>query len=131
MNILLAILVFAAIVALLVDKRRRQAKAMRRSFSELTFDTPEGQVKGDALSVVKVAALSASTPNSVEGFATDTRDEFWYCVGPGPSYFLAIPTVGSRYGFVAFVRWVIRPLSEERMRAALQGDRRASKLAFA
>jgi hypothetical protein len=28
------------------------------------------------------------------------------------------------------IEWVVRPLTEERMRAALLGDRRASALAF-
>ena len=45
-------------------------------------------------------------------------DSFWYCVAPGPSYFLAIPFVTVGMGRVD-VRWVIRPLSEERMRGAL------------
>lgn len=130
MEIAVAAVVIALIVTILIRQRALQREALRDSFEAQTFHTPEGNVDGRRLRIVKIAALAATTPNSVEGVETRTRDEFWYCVGPGPSYFLAIPTVGIRYGSVAFVRWVVRPLSEERMRGALQGDRRASKLAF-
>ncbi|MGO4549544.1 hypothetical protein AB4059_00350 [Lysobacter sp. 2RAF19] len=130
MNIVITVIAIVIAVAALVGQRAMQRDALRNSFQAQTFDTPEGKVDGRSLQVVKIASLAATTPNSVEGFDTQTRDEFWYCVGPGPSYFLAIPTIGVRYGSVAFVRWVVRPLSEERMRGALRGDRRATKLAF-
>jgi len=127
----IAIGVAAFAAASVVCQRRMQRAAMQASFVAQSFDTPNGRVKGNALQVVKVSRLAASTPNGVEGMNIKTRDEFWYCVGPGPSYFLAIPTVGIRNGLsVEFVRWVIRPLSEERMRGALQGDQRAVNLAF-
>ena len=130
MNVVIAVIMIAIVVMILVGQRATQREALRRSFETQTFDTPAGKVDGRGLRVVKIATLAVTTPNSVEGATTNTRDEFWYCVGPGPSYFLAIPTIGIRYGSVAFVRWVVRPLSKERMRGALQGDRRASKLAF-
>ncbi|TKR29533.1 hypothetical protein FCE95_15480 [Luteimonas gilva] len=54
---------------------------------------------------------------------------FWYCVGPGPSYFLAMPLLTTRFGG-ASVKWVIRSLSEDRMRAVLQSDEEALRAAF-
>lgn len=130
MNIVIALVVVAIAVAGLIGQRAMQREALRASFEAQTFDTPEGKVDGRRLRVVKISTLAATTPNSVEGGDTKTRDEFWYCVGPGPSYFLAIPTIGVRYGSVSFVRWIMRPLSEARMRGALHGDVRATKLAF-
>ncbi|MFC5570178.1 hypothetical protein ACFPN1_08920 [Lysobacter yangpyeongensis] len=56
-------------------------------------------------------------------------DSFWYCVGPGPSYFLAIPLVEAGLGRVK-VSWVVRPLAAERMRAALVDDEQALRDAF-
>jgi len=129
-EILIAVGVAIALVAYYFAQRARERVATHASFQAQTFDTPEGRVTGSALRVVKMSSLSATTPNMPEDRLTKTRDEFWYCVGPGPSFFLAIPTIGIRYGQVVFVRWVIRPLSEERMRGALAGDRKAAKLAF-
>jgi len=119
-----------ASVAYFIGRRAAERDAMRASFAAQTFDTPEGRVSGEALRVVRIASLGTTKPNMPENNVTKTRDDFWYAVGPGPSYFLAIPTIGVTYGQVTFVRWVIRPLSEARMRGALAGDRRATKLAF-
>ena len=130
MNLLIGLVVAAALLAVFLRHLRMEREALRRSFATQVFDTPEGKVEGRALQVVKTATLGGTTPNGVEDFVTMTRDEFWYCVGPGPTYFLAIPTIGTSFGQVDFVRWVVRPLSKERMRAALAGDRRATKLAF-
>ena len=53
---------------------------------------------------------------------------FFYCVGPGPSYFVAIANLESAWR--ARFAWVIRPLTEERMRGALVGDSVALQAAF-
>ncbi|QGW63906.1 hypothetical protein GOY17_02625 [Lysobacter soli] len=62
-------------------------------------------------------------------FGRDGRQPGCYCVGPGPSYFVAIAIAQTGFGAVS-VTWVVRPLTEERMRGALAGDRKATALAF-
>jgi hypothetical protein len=63
------------------------------------------------------------------GHDAHPSDAFLYCVGPGPSYFLAIAIARTGFGAVS-VDWVVRPLTEQRMRGALIGDRKATSLAF-
>lgn len=128
MNWLLVVVGVAIGAGLFLLQRVARDKAAQGSFEAQVFETPAGTVAGRDLRVVKRARMGI-TPNNVEGMA-ETSDEFWYCVGPGPTYWLAIPTIGMQYGSVAYVRWVVRPLSAERMRAALMDDRRALKLAF-
>lgn len=103
--------------------RRRHGQALQSSFARHTFGTPDGPVSGASLRVVK-------TSNQVSRHTSPVPAEvFWYCVGPGPSYFLAIAQIGmNRRRFE--VDWTVRPLTEERMRAALAGDREATALAF-
>ena len=112
-----------AVVVMAVRARRDFDVAVKRSFDALTFQTPGGRVRGDAVRVVKVVAQSVG--NDQPG----PQDLFWYCVGSGPSYFLALGHVRRRLPPVR-VEWVVRPLTEDRMRNALAGDDRATALAF-
>lgn len=102
--------------------RRRVKQALRETFLRLRFDTPEGAVGGDAVRVVKI--FKQGMPFSYDDVFTILvgprwiSDSFWYCVGPARSYFLAIPMVEVGLGRVD-VTWVVRSLSEERMKAAL------------
>lgn len=64
-----------------------------------------------------------------ESAAMTQGEVFWYCRGPGPTWFLAIPTVECSDSIYE-VSWVVRPLTEQRMRAALQFDRKACRRAF-
>lgn len=117
MPIAIAISIHTTIVG-----RRRVMQALRETFHALRFDTPAGTVGGDALRVVKV--FRQGMPYAYDDVFNlpigprQVSDSFWYCVGPGPSYFLAIPIVEVGFGR-ANVSWVVRPLSLERMRAAL------------
>lgn len=61
--------------------------------------------------------------------AQASDDAFRYCVGPGPSWYLTI-SVSRRNGFQWNVDWVVRPLDEGRMRAALSGDTESLRLVF-
>lgn len=126
--------IFAA--ALVYGLRRNRATIQRKkawlqaSFDALTFDTPAGRVHGSALTVVKIAHTAATS--EVPDFSPrspQSWDAFWYAVGPGPSYFLAICMITSNEPTTP-PRWAIRPLDEARMRAALAGDRQAHMLAF-
>jgi hypothetical protein len=123
--------VFAAIgFVVYLARRKQQDRYVRLSFARLQFETPFGTVDGTAMRVIKVERMAIG-PNVVYGGGNQARDEFWYCVGAGPSYFLAIATIStSRYINRVDVQWVVRPLSAERMRGALAGDRKALKLAF-
>jgi len=61
--------------------------------------------------------------------AMNGSNAFWYCSGPGARWFLAIPAVSTCRSGVD-VRWVLRPLTEQRVRAVLRFDRVAYQRAF-
>lgn len=102
--------------------RRRVQRALRDTFLALRFDTPDGRVAGDAIRVVKIfkqgMPFAYDDVFSIPVGPRQISDSFWYCVGPARTCFLAIPTVEAGLGR-AKVTWVVRPLSEDRMRAAL------------
>lgn len=127
----MALLIGAMVLQVVVGRRRVQA-ALDRTFKQLSFSTPEGSVAGSQLRVVKVSKQGMPLAyDDVFMLGRDPlpSDSFWYCVGPGPSYHLAIPVVSTGFGRVD-VQWIVRPLTAERMRAALLGDERAIQLAF-
>lgn len=112
--------------------RRKVDAELKRSFEQTMFDTPEGKVTGRSLKVVKISKQSMRfAGDEVYQFGQDPlpNDAFWYCIGPGPSYFLAIAIARTAFGRVS-VEWIVRPLTEQRMRGALVGDRKATALAF-
>lgn len=129
----LVTLVFVALVVVAARAGRRKIKAeVMRSFNAQTFDTPVGRVTGEALKIVKISKQSmqfAGDDVYTLGRQHQPSDAFLYCVGPGPSYFVAIAIAQAGFGAVS-VKWVVRPLTEERMRGALIGDRKAAALAF-
>ena len=106
---------------------QRSKAHLQTSFDALFFDTPDGRVAGDALTVVKVAYQI----DVVEGIRQplDPWDSLWYATGPGPSYFLAVCILDHDHP-ERDPHWRVRPLDERRMRAALEGDRQAEMLAF-
>lgn len=101
---------------------------LQASFAELWFDTPNGRVAGEALTVVKVAYQLDEAAEEIRE-PLDPWDSLWYAIGPGPSYFLAVCIVDPDHPEHA-PQWRVRPLDERRMRAALAGDRQAEMLAF-
>ena len=113
--------------------RDRVKRALRTTFAALSFNTPGVVVHGDAVQVVKVykqgMPFAYDDVFNMPAGPRHISDSFWYCVGPGPSYFVAIPLVEVGLGR-ATVRWVVRPLSAERMRAALMDDEEALRRAF-
>ncbi len=129
---LLGIAIVAAAIWASLDGRKRVKRALDATFDAQRFSTPLGTVTGESIRVVKIASDSMPFAyNDVWQLGPDyaPSTSFWYCVGPGPSYFLALPFVTTHFGG-ASVRWVIRPLSEERMRAVLHGDDEALNAAF-
>src|SRR5690349_5669325 len=106
-----------------LEGRDRVKRALRETFDALSFATPQGVVSGAQVQVVKVYKQNMGRAYD-DVFNIGTRhvhDSFWYCVAPGPSYFVAIPLLQAGSGRVE-VKWVVRLLTEERMRAALQDD---------
>lgn len=136
----LIVFFFFALIAFAVGylwrhENRRIERELRQSFARQTFQTELGPISGAALKVVKMhqerSGLRRRDPVLELAFRGDPYggDAFWYCVGPGPSYFLAIALLQAGSGPVD-VQWVVRPLTEARMRGALIGDRKATALAF-
>lgn len=129
---------FAATVALVVVclyryNRRRMDLLLTESFRQLSFSSDGVVLRGADLQVVKKAQQFIRTKENFlllpDSPVVNQGDAFWYCSGPVASWFLAIPTVMSRGGELE-VSWVVRPLTEQRMRAALQFDRKACRRAF-
>lgn len=115
--------VLAVLVALLV--RISRSDRVQRSFDDIVFQTPSGPVLGRSMRVVKQVVESAGLPQGGDGLT----GAFWYCVGPGPSYFVAIGMPASAWPRRR-LDWVIRSLSAERMRVALSDDAEAMSAAF-
>ncbi len=112
--------------------RRLVLDALDMSFRHQAFPSERGPLSGADLTVVKNSMQSMGASDSrVHGLvpAVMTADAFWYCVGPGPSWFLAIPVVTAGFGRVE-VQWIVRPLTEHLMRLSLQSDRKAYRRAF-
>lgn len=109
--------------------RKRLKQALRDSFRVLGFSTPDGTVGGNAVRVVKVyrqgMPLVYDDVFEMHSGRKHLADSFWYCVGPGPSYFVAIPMVEVAGWGRLRVQWAVRSLTAERMRAALQDDKAA------
>jgi hypothetical protein len=129
----LGVVVFIGLSVFAARAGGRKIKAeVMRSFNAQTFDTPVGRVTGEALKIVKISKQSmqfAGDDVYALGQSHQPSDAFLYCIGPGPSYFVAIAIAQTGLGAVS-VKWVVRPLTAERMRGALVGDRKATALAF-
>ncbi len=115
----------------MVTGPRRLRAALEASFNALSFQTPSGIVAGSQLRVVKKAQrfMDAAFDQPSLGGDPLPSDAFWYCVAPGPAWFLSIPVVQAKWrGWQ--IDWIIRPLTEPRMRAALGKDVAAQRAAF-
>lgn len=107
----------------------RTRREDQRAFASLVFDTARGLVTGQSLKVVHRAVR---LPQSVQGLpgVPASGASYWFCVGPGPSYYLAVPLRVRGAGFDGPLEWVVRPLTAERMRAALSARPAALRRAF-
>ena len=123
---LLVLMFMALFVWAAIREARLRRERIQRSFDAIVVQTPQGPINGDKLLVVKEVS---DTSGSSEG-GDDLRGVFRYCVGPGPSYFVVIGQVVAEGFARRRLQWVVRPLSEERMRGALHGDRAALNAAF-
>jgi len=123
----------AAFVFLHRRNTRRIERALQQSFRDMSLISEGLPLTGADLVVVKKAGhFSYSSYDSLlmpDGAMTTDADAFWYCSGPGARWFLAIPSVRAQQRRVD-LQWVLRPLAEPRMRAALRFDRDSRRRAF-
>ncbi|QNH14490.1 hypothetical protein HEP75_03961 [Xanthomonas sp. SI] len=106
---------------------------MEESFRRVSLTSDGVLLTGADLVVVKKVQqfMDANYDASFmfDSEAMNGSNAFWYCSGPGARWFLAIPTVSTCRSGVD-VRWVLRPLTEQRARAVLRFDRVAYRSAF-
>lgn len=121
-----------AVLVVLMRQRRRPAIDLRTSFADARFPTPGGEVGGNAVRVVRIqrqGMFADVDPFDVPADRLLLAESFWYGVAPGGSYFVAVPSVERGADGYA-VRWMVRPLSEGQLRAALADDPGALAAAF-
>lgn len=126
---MIEILLFAFVAVFIwaaMRESRLRRERIRRSFEAIVVQTPEGPVGGGELQVVREVVDTAGASEGGDGL----QGAFRYCIGPGPSYFVVIGQMVGEGWLRRRLQWVVRPLSEERMRAALHGDRKALAAAF-
>lgn len=128
-------LVICGVVAASIRASIQRRRFLQQHFDALRFDTPAGVVNGAQLEIVKRALTSTNDGVGLElnlsrNAGGNASDEFWYCVGPGPCYFVVIPVVQRSFAMRASVQWIVRPLTEARMRGSLITDRKATRAAF-
>jgi hypothetical protein len=132
-----AIVAVVAFMAWLIWLQRRRdhwlERAVEESFRRVSLTSDGVLLTGADLVVVKKVQQFMDA-NYDASFMFDSEamkgsNAFWYCSGPGARWFLAIPTVSTCRSGVD-VRWVLRPLTEQRARAVLRFDRVAYRRAF-
>lgn len=108
---------------LVARSRNQRERDLESSLAQQCFATPQGPVSGSQMRVVKRSC-------QLSGAGNTPVELFWYCVGPGPCYFLAMARVKKTGWRGTEVAWTLYPLGVQRMRGALAGDRKATALAF-
>ena len=132
-----AIVAVVAFMAWLIWLQRRRdhwlERAVEESFRRVSLTSDGVLLTGADLVVVKKVQqfMDANYDASFmfDSEAMNGSNAFWYCSGPGARWFLAIPAVSTCRSGVD-VRWVLRPLTEQRVRAVLRFDRVAYQRAF-
>ncbi|MBB3278043.1 MULTISPECIES: hypothetical protein [Pseudoxanthomonas] len=122
---LASVLIFAAVVMLHVQHSRVGDRLLQRSFEGLRFPAGTGTLRVDEITVVKRVTHEVSRHSDHAPLAA-----FWYCVGPGPNYYVAVAEYQRNGWRSGRYQWVVRPIDEERMRGALGGDPDALHAAF-
>ena len=106
---------------------------LERTFAVLPLPLQDGgQIAGQRGRVVKrPTPLSTSTflLSTAAGYQEGHGEEFWYCVGDGGHYWMAIANC-ERQWWRWRVHWVVRPLTAARMRNALIDDPAALQATF-
>nr|WP_295376375.1 hypothetical protein [Pseudoxanthomonas sp.] len=122
---LASVLIFAAVVMLHVQHSRAGDRLLQRSFDGLTFPAETGTLRVADITVVKRVTHDVSRHSDHAPLAA-----LWYCVGPGPSYYVAVAQYVRNGWRSGRYDWVVRPLDAERMRGELGSDQEALHAAF-
>lgn len=92
------------------------------------FNGADGRpVAGEDWNIVSMQHMTSDLSRAKQRlpFGPNYRHQsFWYCIGPGPDYLMAILDF-QRLWEDMDIRWTSRSLSEEQFRAALTRDRKA------
>lgn len=128
MPLVLVIVVVGASLALWGVRRQRVLRAIDAAFETLRITDGVPSLRGADLQVVadRTSLYVAQGGPLIRGpgASFEPRAEYYfYCVGPGPSWFLVIALVNDRGWWTEVeIDWIVRPLDAERMRGALVGD---------
>jgi hypothetical protein len=125
MRILLFIAFAAIVILIMIRERRVELRRAQKSFDAVEFPG-SGGLRGRDMRVVK--RMTDTVRLQLGG--SIVLGAHWYCLGPGPSYYVAIAQRAQSGWLHSRLEWVIRPLSAERMQDALMGDKEALILAF-
>lgn len=110
----------------------RLDRVLERSFAGLRFPLRDGgYLPGHQVRVVQQPDYLRPGLKMLRYNRTNSPDvdSFWYCAGPDGHFWLAIAQ-HQRQWFLWRVHWIVRPLTAERLRNALQDDPTALQLAF-
>lgn len=120
---LISLLVVAALAVVNSQHQRVSDRWLQRTFDALQFDTAHGRQAGPDMQVVKQVTMEVSSHNH-------PLTAFWYCVGEGPSYFVAMAHYQREGWMGGHYEWTIKALDEARMRHALIDDKQALQATF-
>lgn len=106
------------------------ANVIDRSFAAVTFPLRDGRrLSGREVTVLQKPGLYALHTSILVHEPGYDADGFWYCAGPDGHFWVAIAHQ-QRQWLLWKVAWVVRPLTPERVRSALQDNPAALQLAF-
>lgn len=120
---LISLLVVAALAVFNRQHQRVSERSLQRTFDALSFETAHGRRFGPDMQVVKQVTFEVSSQNH-------PLTAFWYCVGAGPSYFVAMAQYQRDGWLGGHYEWTVRTLDEDRMRHALIDDQQALQATF-
>lgn len=113
-----AALIIAAVIgvaACAVTVRGLDRKALQRAFSERIFQTDAGPVQGADLKVLRFRFERHGGQEN----ASALRTGWWYCEAPGPAWLVVIAQDEPVSLTRVETRWIVRELTQERVRQAL------------
>lgn len=129
--VIVGVLLTAAAVLWLNNHRQADKQlrlAQEQSFSQLRFPTYGQRLTGAEVTVIRRDQCPPPAPVLPAAQAA-AQASWWYCVGPRRTCYMAV-ALCERQWLRWQVRWVVRPLDEQHMRQALDGDAEALWLAF-
>lgn len=131
---LFTLVVLCLMVYTLFDNRDRVRSTLAQTFAKLHFasaDSDDGYLGRDLIVLKQVEPFLFTAYDDRNRFAGDhaVSDVYWYCKSASGEYFMAMAMLGNHYGKYQ-VKWVVRSLTAERMRAVLQAYPKAYRAEF-